>query len=152
MKTLAHMLDNYCLGMSYLMWIRENINKHDEQERKLKNFKVGFMNFELVSYKEYPMDKYTKALCSILLDGKYLLTYGQKMTKDGRVFWSMPTHSVQETETEKEFVDGFSIDSKSLNTQIIEFVRQQAKQEQYKQLNASAPISNVSGPDDNLPF
>jgi hypothetical protein len=120
-------------------------------------------NIEIVSYNEYPLDAYTKAICTLLIEGKYLVAYGQKMMKDGGVFWTPATFSVQESETGKKFIDGFSVDSKSLNNKLLDYVRQQAKVSAYMQsVSALVPLAPLppgeqkivalGEKNDNLPF
>src|SRR5215475_3028152 len=80
------------------------------------------MTLELISFKEYPEDQYTKAVAVVCLDGKYNIAYGKKITKDGKCWWG--TASLQVTENgKKEYIDGFSMDSNKENTKILEFIK-----------------------------
>ncbi len=81
------------------------------------------INIELVSYKEYPKDQYTKAICTICLDSKYMVAYGKKIGKDGQSWWKPATFSVDEGNPQKTFVDGFLMDSNKANTAILDFIR-----------------------------
>jgi len=83
-------------------------------------------NLELVSYKEYPQDQYTKAICTICIDGKYNVSYGKKLSKEGKSWWAPATFQVTENGA-KEYVDGFEMDSNKANEKLIEFVKSQAK-------------------------
>ncbi len=81
-------------------------------------------NIELVSYKEYPSDQYTKAICTLLIDGKYCVCFGKKSGKDGQSWWKPATFSVDEGGGTKKYVDGFCMDSNSANEKMLEFVKQ----------------------------
>lgn len=79
-------------------------------------------NLELISYKEYPHDQYTKAVCTIRIDGKHCVSYGKKMTKQGNEFWAPATHNVTEN-GEKKYVEGYLLDSRMEEREVMEFVR-----------------------------
>lgn len=79
-------------------------------------------NLELISYKEYPQDPYTKAVTTIRIDGKHVVSYAKKMTKSGNEFWSSPSANVIEN-GEKVFISGYMPDSRSDEKQIMDFVK-----------------------------
>lgn len=82
-------------------------------------------NLELVSYKEYPQDPYTKAICVVCIDGKYNVAYGKKLTKEGKSWWAPATFQVMENGT-KTYTDSFEMDSNKANEKLLEFVKQSA--------------------------
>ncbi len=79
-------------------------------------------NIELISYKEYPQDQYTKAIATIMIDGKHVVSYAKKATKTGNEFWTSATHNVMDN-GEKVYVDGYLNESRSMGKQIMDFVR-----------------------------
>jgi len=79
-------------------------------------------NYELVKYEECPSDQYVKALCTILIDGKYCVSYVKKTTKDGNTFWSAMSMGIQDGE-KKRYHDAFFMDSMSANEKLLDFVR-----------------------------
>lgn len=85
-------------------------------------------NLELVSYKEYPQDKYTKAICIIRIDGKHVVAYGCKVGKNGNPWWAPASHSVDDGSPTKAFIEGYMVDSRSEEKKVLEFVRECAKQ------------------------
>jgi hypothetical protein len=100
----------------------------------------------LIDYKEYPIDEWTKALCTILVDSKHMITYGKKCTKDGKQFWAPAIHSVK-SGTTKVFVEGYLPDSGSMKKQIISFI------EKIENDHHSKPTSmSEVAQDDGLPF
>ncbi|SRR5258708_7096870 len=79
------------------------------------------MDLQLISFKDYATDPYTKAICSICIDGKHVVSYGKKIMKDGREFWTTANHSVQENGV-KSFVEGYLPESRSMEKQIKDFI------------------------------
>jgi len=79
-------------------------------------------NYELVKYEEFPSDQYAKAVCTILIDSKYYVSYVKKMTKDGNTFWASMSMGIQDGE-KKRYVDAFCMDSMSANEKLLDFVR-----------------------------
>ncbi len=80
-------------------------------------------DIELISYKEYLSDQYTKAICTICLDNKYLVSYGKKLGKDGQVWWKAASFQVDTGGGVKAYVDSFEMDSNKAKEQILEFIR-----------------------------
>lgn len=83
-------------------------------------------NLELISYKEYPSDQYTKAIATIRIDSKHVVSYAKKLTKQGNEFWAPATHNVTEN-GEKKYVEGYLNDSRSVDREIMDFVRNASK-------------------------
>ena len=108
------------------------------------------MNIELVSYREFPSDQYTKAVCTVCLDGKYNVSYGKKITKDGKSFWAAATHGVSGDGGAKEYIAGFELDSNKENEKILAFVRSAASQAQKVPVEASLQQEVANQQD--LPF
>ncbi len=107
------------------------------------------MNFELISYTEYPDDQWTKAIVEVCIDGKYNIAYGKKVKKDGAVMWKPASHNVTKDGV-KEYIDGFKLDSNKLDTQLDDFIRQSAKTAQYNTVKASQNPS-ISVSEDSMP-
>lgn len=101
-------------------------------------------NLELISFKEYPQDQYTKAICTLCIDGKYVVSYGKKLTKEGKCWWQSASFSVTDG-VSKQFIDGFSLDSKKENEKILDFIRQCEKGQQ------PTSMSEVAA-NDGMPF
>lgn len=79
-------------------------------------------NIELISYNEYPKDEYTKAICTLCLDGKYVVSFGKKCSKEGKMWWQTASFNIK-NDNEKLYVDGFSLDSKKEHEKILDFIR-----------------------------
>ena len=101
-------------------------------------------NLELVSYQDYPQDQYTKAVCIVCIDNKYVVAYGKKVTKEGKEWWQSASMSVTKDGV-KQFIDGFCLDSKKENEKILDFVRSVEKGQQPTSMSEVAP-------NDGLPF
>lgn len=79
-------------------------------------------DLQLVKYEEFLNDQYTKALCTILIDGKYLVTYGKKQYNNGGSEWKTGSFGVDCGLEKKKYVDSFMIDSSSENMKLLAFV------------------------------
>lgn len=112
-------------------------------------------NLELISYKEYPSDQYTKAIATIRIDDKHVVSYAKKMTKNGNEFWAPATHSVTEN-GEKKYVEGYLNDSRSVDREIMDFVRSSSKlpRKADPSVHANQPPRSMDEVADNgaLPF
>ncbi len=139
MKTLSGILSNFIDGKSYLQWVKDN------QENYLNRENMN--NIELVSYKTYENDVYTKAICCICLDGKYLVSYGKKVGKDGQSWWKPASFSVDEGSGSKKYVDCFCMDSNKANEQILDFIRNAEKTQAPRATSMSEVAAN-----NGLPF
>jgi hypothetical protein len=106
-------------------------------------------NLEFVSYEEFPTDQYTKALCSFRIDGKYLAVYGKKLYKDGGMSWKAASHCVNANGA-KKYEDGFSMDSKSDEKKILEFIRECEKKHASKFIDELPKEASVHS--EELPF
>lgn len=84
-------------------------------------------DLELVSYKEYPLDQYTKAICIVCIDGKYNVAYGKKLTKEGKSWWAPATFQMADSAGTKEYVTSFEMDSNKLNEKLLDFVKAAAQ-------------------------
>jgi hypothetical protein len=107
-------------------------------------------NIELISYKEYPADQYTKAICIMRLDGQHVVSYGLKIFKNGGMSWRSASHSVTDNGV-KENIEGYMAESRSREKQIIEFCKETAR------THGAAPVAESAMPvsqpqNDNLPF
>ena len=90
-------------------------------------------NLELISYTEYPHDQYTKAIVTIRMDGKHIVSYAQKMSKDGKVFWAPATINVVDSQNQKQYIEGYLLDSRGDELKLMEFIKESAKKVQYAQ-------------------
>ena len=84
------------------------------------------MHLELMSYEQYPEDEYTTAVANIRIDGKYIVAYCQKKTKEGGQFWAPASISVKKGGA-KTFVQGFMLDSRFEEKRLIDFVSTASK-------------------------
>jgi hypothetical protein len=106
-------------------------------------------NLEFVSYEEFPQDQYTKALCTIRLDGKYFAIYGKKLYKDGGMSWKTASHCVT-ANSSKRYEDGFGMDSISEGKKILEFIRECEKKHSSKFIDELPKEASVVS--EELPF
>ena len=79
------------------------------------------MHLELMSYEQYPEDQYTSAVANVRIDGKYIVAYFQKKSKDGGLFWAPASTSVTKGGA-KAYVQGFMMDSRFEEKKLTEFV------------------------------
>lgn len=84
-------------------------------------------NFELISYKQYPEDPYTKAIARVRIDRKHVVVYAKKEAKNGGAFWCAPSVSVTEN-GEKKYLSAHKLDSEVENEMLIEFIEEAVKQ------------------------
>lgn len=73
-----------------------------------------------ISYETYDDDK-TKALCTICLDNKHLLTYAKKCY-DNREWWAMANHFFTLKNGKKISTEGYLPESRSMDKQIKDFL------------------------------
>lgn len=85
------------------------------------------MNLQLISFKEYPKDQFTRAICTLCIDEKHMVSYGKKILKDGREFWATANHSVQDDDNKKIFIEGYLPESRSMEKQIKDFITDSEK-------------------------
>lgn len=81
------------------------------------------MTIELIKYEEFPNDPYTKAVAVICVDGKYNVSYGKKSMKDGSTYWTAPSFGVFSGNGNKEYYEGFSMDSKKEDQKFKDFIK-----------------------------
>ncbi len=84
------------------------------------------MSLQLISFKEYTSDPYTKAICTVCIDEKHVVSYAKKIMKDGREFWATANHSVLDNGV-KAFIDGYLPESRSMEKQIKDFISKSEK-------------------------
>lgn len=82
-------------------------------------------NIKFVSHEVFPEDPYTKELVYLCIDDKYRVAYLRKQAKNGGLFWSVPTVSVQK-EGVKQFYEAFLQDSSFLEKDIKMFLEQRS--------------------------
>jgi hypothetical protein len=79
-----------------------------------------------MSYKHYPDDQYTQASCKVRIDKKYVMTFVQKKSKDGGLFWTAP--SIQVTDSgEKKYMAAHMLDSQFENEELMDFIKDSVK-------------------------
>lgn len=83
-------------------------------------------NLEFLDYQQFPQDPYTNAIVEICIDGKHIVTYGQKKMKDGGMFWGPASISVTDG-TKKIHFKGYQVDSQRDHDQIVRFIEQNVK-------------------------
>lgn len=108
----------------------------------------------LIDYKEYPEDDWTKALCTVLIDEKHMVTYGKKVTKEGKKFWASANHSVK-SGGNKVFVEGYLPDSGAMKKQILSFIERVEDQQVIKSAIPHTPptsMKEVADVQEELPF
>lgn len=102
------------------------------------------MSFEFVSHQSYPDDEYIEEIVYLCFDNKYRIAYVRKKTKNGGLFWSVPSIYVK-TNGEKEFLPTFLQDSNFLEKDIKTFLDNRSWES--KKLETSEPMIQ-----DDLPF
>jgi hypothetical protein len=93
-------------------------------------------NFEFIRYKSTPTDQYTKALATVRIDRKYVVTYAEKALKTGGTFWATASHTITEN-GEKTHEQSFYLDSRSDEKMLLEFIRSHVMAERKKESAAS---------------
>ena len=106
-------------------------------------------NLEFVSYEEFPQDQYTKALCSLRLDGKYPPSTEKNSTKTVAWHGKSASHCVSANGA-KRYEDGFGMDSKSEEKKILEFIRECEKKHASKFVDELPKEASVHS--EELPF
>lgn len=76
---------------------------------------------QFISHEFYPDDQYVKESCTLTVDGTQRFTYVRKMKKDGGLFWSAISTSVN-FRGEKKFLHSIEWDSNFLAKDIIAFL------------------------------
>lgn len=87
--------------------------------------------FELISYKVYPQDQYVEAVAKVRIDGKHIVGYALKKTKDGGKFWAPASISVTDN-GEKKYIAGYMLDSRAEEELLNEFIIDSVRQSQSK--------------------
>ncbi len=109
-------------------------------------------NLELISYKEYPSDQYTKAIATIRIDGKHVVSFAKKLTKTGNEFWSSPSINVND-QGDKVFIPGYMVDSRMEEKEMMDFVRNCSKLPKKAEASVHAkPTSMDEVANDTIPF
>lgn len=80
-------------------------------------------NYKLVDFKNTPQDNYTKAICRVLIDDKYIVAFFKKQFNDS-CEWKAAKVGVDVGQEKKKYYDGFAIDSQSENIKLLAFVEQ----------------------------
>ena len=87
--------------------------------------------FELISYKVYPQDQYVEAIAKVRIEGKHIVSYALKKTKDGGKFWAPPSISITDN-GEKKYVSGYMLDSRAEEEMLNDFIVDAVRQSQAK--------------------
>lgn len=74
------------------------------------------------AHKTFPHDEFIKEMVYLIIDGKYQVAYVRKTTRNGNMFWSVPSISVTEN-NEKVYLDAFIQDSRILENEILEYLK-----------------------------
>ena len=91
---------------------------------------------KFIAHEVYPDDQYVKESCTLAVDEAQRFTYVRKMKKDGGLFWSPISTSVN-FRSEKKFLHSIEWDSNFLAKDIIAFLEARSWE------NASAHRSKV---------
>jgi hypothetical protein len=133
-----------------------NLNQIKQTGHKMSN------NYEFLSYKQYPEDIYTMASCRVRIDKKYILTFVQKKSKDGGMFWTQPSVGVNDG-GEKKYLPAHKLDSDFDGEMLIEFIQDSVKKANGTKVSMTGSIqqtiqsgiqaqNNGVAADEQLPF
>lgn len=82
-------------------------------------------NIKFISYELFPEDPYTKELVYLCIDEKYRFAYVRKQTKNGGLFWSVPSISILKDGV-KKFYESVLLDSSFLEKDIKDFLEKRS--------------------------
>lgn len=106
---------------------------------------------EFISHEFFHDDQYTKEICYLSIDNKFRFAYVRKMKKDGGLFWSHITLSVN-INGEKKYRSSIEWDSNFLAKDILAFLDARSWENKHStQLPKQQPYSQQSFMDSTEP-
>ena len=84
-------------------------------------------NFEFISYKATPNDKFMRGYAVVRCYGKVILKYKEMTKKDGSgTFFAAPSYTIDEG-GEKSYVSAFGLDSRMEEEMVMDLIRDGVK-------------------------